>query len=358
MNTPRGRPSGDAEARFRDLYVTTYDDIVRFAQRRIDPGYAEDLAAETMLVAWRRLEQLPRTRGDSRAWLLGIARNLPLPRTPCPARPHRPPPRSGRDTPGHNPTEPHMNETILRTLDPADDPTTELSDRARADLEWILATDAKPTAVPLRRTPRVRLATALTAAAAIAVTGIVAPSFLRSGDTALASWSPAASNLSATESARAGESCRESIYDDDRAADADAVVADRRGDWTTVMLMGDGGFSALCITDASAGWFRKDMIGSSGVATGLRPLGAPGVVATDLGTGTMSAGDISLAAGFAGPEVVGITLDTESHGVVTATVNGGGFALWFPGDELRDHDTVPVDVTYVDGSTATVELEL
>lgn len=78
MNTPRGRPSGDAEARFRDLYVTTYDDIVRFAQRRMDPGYAEDLAAETMLVAWRRFEQLPHTRGDSRAWLFGIARNLML----------------------------------------------------------------------------------------------------------------------------------------------------------------------------------------------------------------------------------------------------------------------------------------
>jgi RNA polymerase sigma-70 factor (ECF subfamily) len=78
MNPPRGRPSGDAEARFRDLYESTYDDLTRFAQRRVDPSSAEDLAAETMLVAWRRFDQVPATRGDARAWLFGIARNLML----------------------------------------------------------------------------------------------------------------------------------------------------------------------------------------------------------------------------------------------------------------------------------------
>lgn len=78
MSTSRGRPGADAEARFRDLYETTYDDLVRFAQRRVDHGHAEDLAAETMLVAWRRFDQLPEQPGDARAWLFGIARNLLL----------------------------------------------------------------------------------------------------------------------------------------------------------------------------------------------------------------------------------------------------------------------------------------
>jgi hypothetical protein len=99
------------------------------------------------------------------------------------------------------------------------------------------------------------------------------------------------------------------------------------------------------------------MIGSAGVATGLDPVGARGVVATDLGTGTMSAVEISLAAGLAGPQVAGITTDTESHGVVTATIAGGRFALWFPGDELVDRDAVTVEVTCADGSTATVDPE-
>lgn len=252
-----------------------------------------------------------------------------------------------------------MTDTLLHQLDPADCPKAELSDRARADLEWILSTDARPTAVPMRRAPRVRVAVGLTAAAALAVAGVLAPSALRSGDTAFATWTPTADTLSTTERAQAGESCRQELSDADPAAGrAHTALADRRGDWTTVVLSGDSGFSGLCVTDASTGWFRKDMIGSAGVATGLDPVGARGVVATDLGTGTMGAGDISLAAGFAGPQVASITIDTESHGVVAATVAGGRFALWFPGDELDDRDTVPVEVTYADGSADTVKLEL
>jgi hypothetical protein len=251
-----------------------------------------------------------------------------------------------------------MSETLLHQLDPADSPKAELPDRARADLEWILSTRHGP-AMPPRRTPRARVAVGLTAAAALAVAGVLAPSALRSGDTAFASWIPTANTLSGTERAQAGESCRQELSEADPAAgQAHMALGDRRGDWTTVVLSGDGGFSGLCITDASTGWFRKDMIGSAGVATGLDPVGARGVVATDLGTGTMAAGDISLAAGFAGPQVAGIALHTESHGVVTATIAGGRFALWFPGDELENRDTVAVDVTYTDGSTAPVKLEL
>ena len=78
MSSPRDRPGEDAEARFRDLYETTYDDLMRFAERRVHPSYAEDLAAETTLTAWRRFDQLPAQRGDARAWLFGIARNLLL----------------------------------------------------------------------------------------------------------------------------------------------------------------------------------------------------------------------------------------------------------------------------------------
>lgn len=253
-----------------------------------------------------------------------------------------------------------MNDTLLHQLDPADPPMSELSERARVDLERILSTGFRPASRPIRRrTPRARVAVGLIAAAALAVAGVLAPSALRSGDTAFASWTPTGSPLSASEEANAGKSCRHELSDADPAAGrADTALADRRGDWTTVVLSGDNGFSGLCITDASTGWFRKDMIGSAGVATGPNPVGARSVVATDLGTGTMAAGDISLAAGLAGPQVAGITVDTESHGVVTATVAGGRFALWFPGDELLDRDTVPAEVTYTDGSTATVKLEL
>jgi RNA polymerase sigma-70 factor (ECF subfamily) len=66
------------EERFRSLYADAYDDVLRFAQRRVDPAQAEDVAAEAFLVAWRRIEEAPAELGDRRAWLFGIARHCLL----------------------------------------------------------------------------------------------------------------------------------------------------------------------------------------------------------------------------------------------------------------------------------------
>jgi hypothetical protein len=74
----------------------------------------------------------------------------------------------------------------------------------------------------------------------------------------------------------------------------------------------------------------------------------------------MSAGDISLAAGTAGSDVVGVIYKSRTHDAVTATVSPGHFALWLPGDELRNasSDGVEVEVTYQDGTTETRRLTL
>jgi RNA polymerase sigma-70 factor (ECF subfamily) len=66
------------EGAFRDLYEATYHDLLRFAQRRVDPANAEDVVADTMLVMWRRFHEVPADPGDARAWLYGIARNTLL----------------------------------------------------------------------------------------------------------------------------------------------------------------------------------------------------------------------------------------------------------------------------------------
>ncbi|PZF84238.1 RNA polymerase sigma factor [Jiangella anatolica] len=65
-------------AAFTALYDTAYADLLRFAQRRVDPAYAEDVVAEAFLVAWRRLDALPPRADDARAWLFGIARHVIL----------------------------------------------------------------------------------------------------------------------------------------------------------------------------------------------------------------------------------------------------------------------------------------
>ncbi len=63
----------DQQARFRDVYESHYGSVLAYALRRIDPAAAEDIAAETFLISWRRFEALPE---DPLPWLLTVARNL------------------------------------------------------------------------------------------------------------------------------------------------------------------------------------------------------------------------------------------------------------------------------------------
>lgn len=76
MTHPSRAP--DSEAIFESLYDAVYADLLRFVHRRAHPHHAEDVVAEAFLVAWRRLDELPKHRGDARAWLFGIARNVLL----------------------------------------------------------------------------------------------------------------------------------------------------------------------------------------------------------------------------------------------------------------------------------------
>ncbi|HEX6327734.1 MAG TPA: sigma-70 family RNA polymerase sigma factor [Jiangellaceae bacterium] len=68
----------DRAPRFTSFFEATYGDLLRFAQRRVHSDHAEDVVAESFLVAWRRLDDLPRGRDDARAWLFGIARGVIL----------------------------------------------------------------------------------------------------------------------------------------------------------------------------------------------------------------------------------------------------------------------------------------
>jgi len=138
------------------------------------------------------------------------------------------------------------------------------------------------------------------------------------------------------------------------------AVAERRGVWTTVVLAGTDGFSAMCITDDSTHLFAKDMIGSVGTPTDYAAPAPRALTTTDLGVGTMNVGDISLAAGTAGSDIVGVVYHSRTHGGVSATVSRGRFALWLPGNELKNASSngVEVEVTYRDGRTGTSRLTL
>lgn len=59
--------------RFEQIYRENFRAVLRFAAVRIDPDRAKDVAAETFLVAWRRLDDVP---DDPRPWFFGVARRV------------------------------------------------------------------------------------------------------------------------------------------------------------------------------------------------------------------------------------------------------------------------------------------
>jgi RNA polymerase sigma-70 factor (ECF subfamily) len=64
--------AGSREARFNRVYELHLDAVRAYAWRRA-PGVADEIVAETFLVAWRRLEEVP---DDALPWLIGVARNV------------------------------------------------------------------------------------------------------------------------------------------------------------------------------------------------------------------------------------------------------------------------------------------
>lgn len=64
----------DAQTRFRRLFDDAERDLLSYAVRRVQrPEDAADVVAETFLVAWRRIDDVPQG-AEARLWLYGVAR--------------------------------------------------------------------------------------------------------------------------------------------------------------------------------------------------------------------------------------------------------------------------------------------
>ncbi|WP_309649550.1 RNA polymerase sigma factor [Nocardioides sp.] len=64
----------ERQERFRRLYAGQFDPLLGYALRRADrPEDAADVVADTFLVAWRRLDDVP-DGDEARLWLYGVAR--------------------------------------------------------------------------------------------------------------------------------------------------------------------------------------------------------------------------------------------------------------------------------------------
>jgi RNA polymerase sigma-70 factor, ECF subfamily len=70
-----GTVPGDRATRFSLLYERCYGAVYAYAARRAGGGAASEIAAETFLIAWRRLDVVPK---EPLPWLYGVARNVLL----------------------------------------------------------------------------------------------------------------------------------------------------------------------------------------------------------------------------------------------------------------------------------------
>lgn len=61
------------QARFERVFAAHYAAVVKYAMRRVGTGAADEVAAETFLVAWRRLDRVP---DDPLPWLYATARRV------------------------------------------------------------------------------------------------------------------------------------------------------------------------------------------------------------------------------------------------------------------------------------------
>lgn len=60
------------DSRFRALFDTVYEPLQRYVRRRAAAEYADDVVADTLLVAWRRLDTIP--PGAELPWCYATAR--------------------------------------------------------------------------------------------------------------------------------------------------------------------------------------------------------------------------------------------------------------------------------------------
>ena len=71
-------PADAKERTFRAFYAEVHPDLECFVRRRAAPELVDAVLADTFLLVWRRLDEVPTQTEDARAWTFAVARHVLL----------------------------------------------------------------------------------------------------------------------------------------------------------------------------------------------------------------------------------------------------------------------------------------
>jgi len=244
----------------------------------------------------------------------------------------------------------------LATLDPA----RELNAPGAADDEALQQILDAPRAAPVKARRPVRAAALAGAAAAVAIAvGVTAVTSL-DAPAAYASWTPVPATVPASVVAGRTAACGteaksvDTTSGEPRVVDVplEPVLTEARGEYTYVVLAGDGAYGDCFVTTAAQG---QDTVGSSAVLPAPLPAPAAREVTTlQSGTASWSEGEtgdgaVTSAFGRAGSDVRAVELRLSDGKSVEATVQDGWWAVWAPGASSLESAAT---VTYADGTSS------
>jgi hypothetical protein len=246
----------------------------------------------------------------------------------------------------------------LRHLDPAPGPDLTETELERADAAFarILATPIdEPLPIgpgrPHGRWSRLLLTVGLAGAAAVAI-----PALMLGGGNAYGSWTPTPEPLTDVAATKAATTCRAVLGVSDRGERV--AVAERRGEWTYVLLAGPGTEATCLMPDELVGQGptdREDFFGSYDTDTVTPPTLDPDRIdETTSMQGNTEEGWFSSVEGYVGSGVTGVTVHSSSGPDIEASVASNRFAAWWPArQQSSDHpaETWSYTVHLADGST-------